>query len=40
MSQKMPFQLGGVGLDVSLGRNPALVNQGYCQCVPNFPEVT
>jgi hypothetical protein len=26
MSLKMLFQLGGVGLGVPLGRNPALVN--------------
>jgi hypothetical protein len=37
MSQKMLFQLGGVGLGVPPGRNPALVNQGSRQFVPNFP---
>jgi hypothetical protein len=37
MSLKMLFQLGGVGRGVPLGRNPALVNQGYRQCMPNFP---
>jgi hypothetical protein len=37
MRQKMLFQLGGVGLGVPLWHNPALVNQSYRQCVPNFP---
>jgi hypothetical protein len=40
MSQKRLFQLGGVGLGVPLGRNPALVNQSYLNACRTSLEVT